>query len=242
MSNINIIYRFQLADDQTETVGLQLDEQSLLLKDDYVASLPDWTKLRYKQCPTCPLKPNESPSCPIAKQLAQHTELFDKVQSFDKIKLVVKTQQRMVSQKTTAAKAISAFIGFIMATSGCPHTAFFRPMARFHLPLASEQETIYRAASMYLLAQYFKDANGQPADWSLGGLKKIYRELSTVNQGIGARLREATKSDSSLNAIVDLDMYTKVIPDMIEESLFEIQNMFNVYLDSDEIINFNLSL
>jgi hypothetical protein len=30
-----------------------------------------------------------------------------------------------------------------------------KPMARFHLPLASEEETIYRATTMYLLAQYF---------------------------------------------------------------------------------------
>lgn len=234
MGSYNIIYRFQLADNQTETVGLQLDENTLLLSDQYLANTPEWTKLRYKQCPNCPLKPKESPNCPVAKQLARHTDLFDKVQSFDKVKLVVKTSQRMTSQKTTAQKAISAFIGLIMASSGCPHTAPFRPMARFHLPLADEQETIYRAASMYLLAQYFKEKNNQPADWHLKGLKKIYQELSVVNQGIGGRLREATKTDSSLNAIVNLDMYTKVIPDMIEESLFEMQSLFENYLDLND--------
>ena len=231
MGTYNIIYRFQLADNDIETVGLQLNEETLQLKDEYVANTPEWTKLRYKQCPNCPLKPSESPNCPAAKHLARYTKMFDKVQSFDSVKLVVKTPQRMTSQKTTAEKAISTFIGLVMAASGCPHTAYFRPMARFHLPLADEQETIYRAASMYLLAQYFRDKNDQPADWHLRGLKKIYSNLSSVNQGIGARLREATKTDSSLNAIVSLDMYTKVIPDMIEESLFEFQNFFEVYLD-----------
>ena len=93
MGSYNIIYRFQLADNQTETVGLQLDENTLLLNDQYVANTPEWTKLRYKQCPNCPLKPKESPNCPVAKQLARHTDLFDKVQSFDKVKLVVKTKQ-----------------------------------------------------------------------------------------------------------------------------------------------------
>jgi len=87
---------------------------------------------------------------------------------------------------------------------------------------------------MYLLAQYFKEKNNQPADWHLKGLKKIYQELSVVNQGIGGRLREATKTDSSLNAIVNLDMYTKVIPDMIEESLFEMQSLFENYLDLND--------
>ncbi len=231
MGTYNIIYRFQLADNDVETVGLQLDENSLELKDDYVANTPEWAKLRYNQCPNCPLKPAESPNCPVAKHLARYTHMFDKVQSFDKIKLVVKTKQRMTTQNTTAQKAISGFIGLVMATSGCPHTAYFRPMARFHLPLADEMETIYRAVSMYLLAQYFRDKNDQPADWSVRGLRKIYENISVVNQGIGSRLKAATKTDSSLNAIANLDMYTKVIPDMIDESLFEIQGLFEVYLN-----------
>ncbi len=231
MSHINIIYRFQLADNDSETVGLQLNEQTLCLKDEYVANLPEWTKLRFNQCPNCPLKPSESPSCPVAKHLSRYTPMFDRVQSFDKIKLTVKTQQRMTTQKTTAQRAISAFIGLVMATSGCPHTAYFRPMARFHLPLADEQETIYRAVSMYLMAQYFRQQNDQSCDWHLHGLKKIYKEIGVVNQGIGARLRQATKSDASLNALVNLDIYSKVIPDMIEESLFDIQSLFEVYLE-----------
>ncbi len=234
MGYYNIIYRFQLADDDTETVGLQLDEQTLQLKDSYIANPPEWTKLRYKQCPNCPLKPKESPSCPVAKHLSKYTALFDRVQSFDKVKLVVKTSQRMTTQKTDAQKAISAFIGLIMATSGCPHTAYFRPMARFHLPLADENETIYRVVSMYLLAQYFRGKNDQSADWNLKGLKALYEDIGMVNQGIGSRLREATKSDSSLNAIVNLDMYTKVIPDMIEESLFELRDLFSVYLNLEK--------
>ena len=37
-----------------------------------------------------------------------------------------------------------------MALSGCPVLEQLKPMARFHLPFASVEETIYRAASMYL--------------------------------------------------------------------------------------------
>jgi hypothetical protein len=42
-----------------------------------------------------------------------------------------------------------------VATSGCRYTAYFKPMARFHLPFANEEETAYRAISMYLLSQRF---------------------------------------------------------------------------------------
>ena len=62
-----------------------------------------------------------------------------------------------------------------MATSGCPHMDFFKPMARFHLPLANAEETVYRATSMYLLAQYFLQREGKEADMELEGLKKYIR-------------------------------------------------------------------
>jgi len=70
--------------------------------------------------------------------------------SYDQIDVRVVTDEWTITQR-----AISALMGLIMATSGCPKTAYLKPMARFHLPLASEDEAVYRVTSMYLLAQYF---------------------------------------------------------------------------------------
>ena len=53
--------------------------------------------------------------------------------------------------------AIRSLIGLIMALSGCPHMEFFKPLARFHLPWASLEETTLRSASIYLLMQFFKN-------------------------------------------------------------------------------------
>ena len=50
-------------------------------------------------------------------------------------------------------------------------------MAQFHLPLANDSETIYRAASMYLLAQYFLKREGRDADLEIEGLKKDGTEI-----------------------------------------------------------------
>ncbi len=232
MNTYNIIYRFQLSENQTETIGLRMDESTLLLLDSD-APAPAWAQLEYKQCSHCPLKKQQHPTCPIARHLSRYTPIFDKVRSFDKVKLLVKMPERTITQTTSAQKAISGMVGYIMAASGCPHTAYFRPMARYHLPLANEQETAYRATSMYLLGQYFKDRAGEKPDWSIRGLRKIYQQVGIVNQSIGARLREATKSDSSVNAIVNLDMYAKVVPDMVEESLFEMQHLFSAYFENN---------
>ena len=121
-------------------------------------------------------------------------------------------------------------MGIVIATSGCPHTVFLKPMARFHLPFATEEETLYRATSMYLLAQYFLQREGKKGDFELQGLREIYDNIQLVNTAIAKRLRAACKTDASVNAIICLDMYAKAIPYVIEESLEEIRYLFTPYL------------
>jgi hypothetical protein len=82
-------------------------------------------------------------------------------------------------------------------------------MARFHLPLASTEETVYRATSMFLLAQYF-----------------AYR----VNRAMAERLRSASEQDAAVNAIVILDLLAKALPDAILDSLTEVRHLFSSYL------------
>jgi hypothetical protein len=121
-------------------------------------------------------------------------------------------------------------MGLVIATSGCPRTAFFKPMARFHLPLASKEETIFRATSMYLLAQYFLKKDGHFADLELKGLRRIYDNMQIINRATVERLRAATKTDSSINAIVILDNYAKSMPFAIEKSLEDIRYLFSSFL------------
>ena len=72
--------------------------------------------------------------------------------SFDTVGVTVVQAERTVHAETTAQQAMSSVLGLIMATAGCPWTDRLRPMARFHLPFASEVETLYRSVSMFLLS------------------------------------------------------------------------------------------
>jgi hypothetical protein len=121
-------------------------------------------------------------------------------------------------------------LGLVIATCGCPHTVYFKPMARFHLPLSTEEETIYRAASMYMLAQYFLEKKEKTVDKELQGLRQIYINIHLVNSTIVSRLRVASKTDSSINSIIMLDMFAKAMPYVIEEHLDEIRYLFAPYL------------
>jgi len=230
MANRKIRYSFNFSEDKKEVFELEFDAVTIELVNKAIGPLPEWTRLEYCQCPHCPLKKEEYPDCPLATSIAGVVKQFQNIISHDQIYLQVETDERTVSQKTTAQRAISSFMGLVMALSGCPHTAFFKPMARFHLPLASEEETIYRSTSMYLLAQYFLEKEGGKTDFSLTGLNKIYKNTQVVNASIIDRLRRASKADSSANAVILLDMYAQIMPYVIEELLEDVRYLFVPYL------------
>jgi hypothetical protein len=117
-----------------------------------------------------------------------------------------------------------------MATSGCPHTAYFKPMARYHLPMSSGPETLYRAAAMYQLAQYFIRKAGGTADFNLEGLRAIYCKVEVLNAYMAERIREVIHQDAAVNAIVVLDVFAKNAFVELDDQLGQLEPLFAPYL------------
>jgi hypothetical protein len=229
METVFFRYIFRFPDDRQEIFDLHLDAKTLDLLEDTPDELPPWTNLDFHQCPNCQLTIQTHPNCPVAVHLIKLIATCKNVLSYDELHVDIITPERIVSKGTTAQKAVSSLMGLIMATSGCPHTSFFKPMARFHLPLASAEETIYRATSMYLLAQYFMRKQGQEADLELEGLAKIYHNIQLINKAMAERLRAITDKDSAINALIVLDIFAKTLPYAIEDSLEEVRYLFTPY-------------
>ncbi len=229
MGKIEFQYCFTLDQERRELIDLRLDDQTLENIDQPSGELPEWTRLDVYQCPHCPLDPASSPHCPVATSLVDIVSRFEEIVSFDEVEVTIISKERTVSQRTTAQRAISSLLGLLFATSGCPHTQFFKPMACFHLPLATEEETIFRVTGMYLLAQYFRRKENKKDDPNLSGLTTIYQNLQQVNTEISKRLRSAFKTDSSVNAIILLDMFAKALPFVIKDRLGEIRYLFSPY-------------
>ena len=235
METITIQYCFWLSNERREVFDLELDAENLELVGDIPSELPEWTKLYFSQCPNCSLDIGAHPYCPAASRLCDVVTRCGDILSYDAVRIDVVTKERRISQDTTAQSAISSLMGLIMATSGCPHMTFFKPMARFHLPLATDEETAYRAVSMYLLAQYFVRQMKGEGDFDLKGLREIYRNIQLINRSIADRLRAATEADSSVNAVVALDMFAKGVVYFIDESLEDIRYLFAPYLEGDVV-------
>lgn len=232
MKDFTVYYNFKLPDGSEESFLLRLDPDTLEIRGNIPAVTPEWTRLDFHQCPNCPLNVEEHPDCPLALRLVNLVQRFDGLLSHERVDMEVVTEERTVTQKTTAQKGISSLMGLVIASSGCPHTALLRPMARFHLPLASNEETVYRATSMYLLAQYFLRKEGARTDLELDGLSRIYENMQIINVAVAERLRAATTTDSSVNAIVVLDVYAKTVEMVIEGSLERIRYLFLPYFQN----------
>lgn len=227
-----IRYFFGLSTGAEFSLELQLNPSTMELIDETPEDLPSWTALGFHQCPNCPLAPEEYSSCPLASSLVNLVDICKDLNSYDDIELRVVTPGRTVTAHTTAQRGVSSLLGLMVATSPCPWTKYFRPMARFHLPLATEEETIYRAASMYMLAQYFVREQEGDADYDLKGLSDIYANMQQINTAMAERLRAAESRDGTVNAIILLDLFAKAMPGVIEDSLDELKYLFSPYLEN----------
>jgi hypothetical protein len=230
VDTISVKYCFGLPDGGQEVFDLRFDAESFGLLASVPETPPSWTALDFHQCPNCTLSAADHPYCPLVVNIVDIVKRFGDLVSHDEIRLEVVTEERCVSQVTTAQRGICSLMGLLIATGGCPHTAVFRPMARFHLPLASEEETAYRVTSMYLLAQYYLMKAGKEASFELDGLRQVYDRVHMVNASVAKRLRAATTADASVNALIMLDVFAMGIPFTIEDSLEDIRRLFLAYL------------
>lgn len=223
-----VIYRFRVADGVSYEYAVALDAGESTAAQ--AGAYPRWAELEFHRCSNCSLNATEHHYCPIAMRLPPLIAIADRLRSYDLVTLEVEASERRVIQETTAQRALSSLLGLVMATSDCPHMRYMRPMARFHLPLASEEETAYRATSMYLLAQFYLGRQGREVDMTLSGLVTIYRDLQRINGALAERLRAASKEDTALNAIVLLDIFAKGVPYSIDEAMVEFRSLFGAYL------------
>lgn len=221
-----VTYHFQFPDGQRES--LRVGSPPAGQRDD----LPQWTELGFHQCPNCPLSSASAKRCPMAVNFVPLMELFARLRSYEEVTVQVQSSERVVGKRTSVQVALRSLMGLLSATSACPRVDFLKPMAHFHLPFSSEEETIYRVASSYLLAQYLRRRKGEKSAPGLDGLKAHYQELQQVNQAMAARIRKMSHAaktkmaDGTINALTLLDVFAQTVPLSIDATLEDLQPAF----------------
>ena len=225
---LKIVYSYKFEDGYEKSFDLLIDRKDLGFIHKRNQAPPSWAELAKYRCENCALD-SSSKYCPIAVNLADITEGFKDYFSYENVSVTVSTEDRRYAKDTSLQEGLGALIGIIMVTSGCPSMERLKPMVRFHLPFATLMETTFRTISMYLVAQYFLNRDGKPADWNLEGLKEIFTHVGIVNRYFAQRLFEAAKKDANVNALVYLDCFASMVPLSADKIMEEIKQYFSVY-------------
>ncbi|MFC2061844.1 DUF6901 family protein [Elusimicrobiota bacterium] len=231
---VRYYYNFKFKDGSVHNSVLHLSSNRIkLVKDGTEEEMkkPDWARLKYFQCENCILDEEVHKYCPVTVNLIDVIDTFKDVESTEIVEVTVKTPEREFYSKVAVQKAISSLMGIYMGISDCPILGKFAPMARFHLPFSTVEETMYRTISNYLLAQYYIDEEGLKPDWKLDGLKKFYDEVAKVNTALCERVRSVSARDANVNAVIFLDNFAKNITFLIDVVLKKIKPIFQKYID-----------
>lgn len=227
----SIRYQFAFAEHAATSFTVHLDRETFDLVRRPVSFPPDWTVLGNQQCGHCPFDVATTPHCPIALNLAGIVEHFQDYFSYQTVVCTVTTEERDYVRETSLQQALSALIGIVMVTSGCPRMARLKPNVRFHLPFATLEETVYRTLSMYLVSRYLLHRRGQSVDFDLKGLEEIYADVGTVNTCFAKRLLQSAKKDANLNALVNLHCFAEMVPLSADEVLDDMAGAFAAFFD-----------
>jgi len=226
-----LTYHFGFADGNSLAFPVELRRPTLDLVSSAEGEAPEWTALAFRQCPNCSLNAGETAFCPVARNLAPIADAFGDFMSYDQTEVSVHAETRVYRKACSLQEGISSLMGLIMATSGCPHLDKLRPMVFTHLPFATSEETTYRAVSMYLLAQFFRQRCGKKPDWGLEELSRIYDDVRSVNMAFAKRLASLQDKDANRNAIVQLDSLARTTSFSIDEQWWEdIEWIFRPFL------------
>ena len=224
-------YKFRFNDGTEKELRVKLDRKTLGLLHSERDAYPEWAALKFFKCPNCPLSEDLHKFCPIAKNFTDIVESFGNSISYEEADVSVITEEREYFKHTTLQKALSSLTGIYMVTSGCPVMDKLRPMVRHHLPFASEDETRYRALSMYLLVQYFLYKRGIEPDMALKNLVRIYEDVQIVNKTFPKRFSNIKLEDANVNALVILNCFADSVTFSItKEMLEDIELLFAAYL------------
>jgi len=225
-------YQIKLEDGQSSHFHIALDPVTLTMESASTTAHPAWTELSYKQCGCCPLMPSTTKYCPIAVNITDLVDVFKNILSHENCMVTCETIDRTYSKKTSAMEALTSVFGIVMATSNCPVMNFLKPMARFHLPFATVEETTVRTTSFFLLSQYFDYKKGLVKQFDFDTLEKRYAKVQKVNEGLLKRIQSLGNMDSDKNAIITLHSISQFLSVEMEFSLSVISDMFDASVKS----------
>lgn len=225
---IRMVYTFQFEENREDAeFVVNLHPKTLRAMAPVESSPQDWTLLSFQKCKICPLDGEKNKNCPIAYNISGVISRFTDFWSTEPVLVTVVTRERSYTKQDALQQGLRSLLGVYMATSGCPHMETLKPMARFHLPFATMEETIFRHVSTHLLGQYFDRVQGKDFGIDFANIGEKYDLITQVNEGIRKRVRSIAVKDANLNALVILQIFGPAIQLKLKDNLEYLRYLYD---------------
>lgn len=229
---INLNYKFEFADGTEKKFSIYIEPKTYILVRTSNEKPPDWTRLENFECGHCEIDDQEFEYCPVAVHIKDLIDNFSNLPSYENVKITVESHDRTYVKETSLQQGVSGIFGLVMVTSGCPLLGKLKPLARFHLPFASLEETQIRVFAFYLLAQYIKSQKGSEPDWFMKKLNDVYARIKQLNVNIAKKIADVEHEDASINAVVILNNFAEsVTMSLDEEDLSMIEPLLKEFIE-----------
>ncbi|BCE00545.1 DUF6901 family protein [Marinicellulosiphila megalodicopiae] len=184
-----------------------------------------WQKLECNQCKHCPYQTQNKPYCPVAQSIGSIAEYFKDISSIEVFELTVFINQELHFQaKASAARVCSSLIGLSTAGSGCQYTQFLWPMLQQHTPMATLEESVFRAISNMSIYYVLNDS---PLNF-IEYCTNFYENMHTLNIDFSARIQQFAKGDALNNGLINLDTFIKMILYNLEHKFEDFQDIYDL--------------
>lgn len=222
-----VIYEFNFPGGEKKLFSMDFNHETheIIVKRSY-RDIPDWASLEYKKCPKCPLDSETIAFCPVAFNISGLMKTFGPMVSTEKCFVRCVTYQRSYSKMTDVMTGLTSALSLVTLSSPCPYLLPLRPMARFHMPFFTPEESLARTISFYLLSQYFVNKRGDAPDWELEKLNKAFEFLKMVQEGMMNRTKGAFKGDACVNALHSFHVMIEFISFEIDSAIECLESFF----------------
>jgi hypothetical protein len=227
---IGIRYDIELPDGTVRSLDIRLDAVTLQNRFDPV-NAPEWARRASFGCTHQACALPEEAVCPIAWTIHDLLNRFGDLTSTECAVVTVETKERTIRTRAPVSAALRSIAGILLATCGCPVFRRFTPMARFHLPFATLEETEYRVFSMYALARMFREQKGLGRDDQMQELSRFYQDVQDINRLAARKIAAIQHNDATINGLVALDAFALMVTFSLESGEFpHLERLFSDWL------------
>jgi len=222
-----VIYEFNFPGGEKKVFSMDFSHETheIIVRRNY-RDIPGWASLEYRKCPKCPLDSESIAFCPVAFNISGLMKTFGPVVSTEKCFVRCVTHQRSYSKMTDVMSGLTSVLSLIILSSPCPYLLPIRPLARFHLPFFTPEESLARTISFYLLSQYFAKKRGDVPDWELEKLNKSFELLKMVQDGMMSRTKGFFEGDACVNALHSFHVMIEFISFEIDSAIECLESSF----------------